>query len=66
MGEAKRRRDAAGVKDERTASDIERARQDELWRIERHKNGHALADRLYGSGIPHNYRWRPWNEQKRH
>lgn len=52
MGEAKRRRDANGVKDERTPEQIEDARQDELYRMQRHRDGTALETRLYGSGIP--------------
>lgn len=52
MGEAKRRRDASGVTDERTLEQIEQARKDELWRIERQRNGEALEDRLWGSGLP--------------
>ena len=64
MGEAKRRRDAKGVTDERTEREREQALENELWRIKRHKNGQALADRLHGSGVPHNYQWRPWNYGK--
>ena len=52
MGDAKRRREALGVKDERTANDREQARKEELCRIERHQNGAALAERQYGV-IPH-------------
>lgn len=64
MGEAKRRRDANGVTDERTARERDYALKYEQWRIERQRNGEALAERLYASGIPHNYRWRPWNHGK--
>ena len=39
MGDAKRRRDANGVTDERTAREREQALKEELWRIKRHKNG---------------------------
>lgn len=52
MGEAKRRRDARGVTDERTSTEIEAARLDELRRIERHTSGRALRDRLRASMLP--------------
>lgn len=55
MGDAKRRRDAKGVTDERTTREHEQALKDELWRIRRHKNGQALEDRRYGV-IPHKCR----------
>lgn len=51
MGEAKRRRDARGVKDERTTADIEAARREELRRIERHRIGTALVQRRRCIGI---------------
>jgi hypothetical protein len=51
MGEAKRRRDAIGVTDERTKSDRDDAYAMEVYRIERQRNGNALADRLLGIGI---------------
>lgn len=56
MGEAKRRRDAKGVTDERTNRDRDVALKEELWRIERQRNGYALKYRLSGSGIP----WNAW------
>jgi len=55
MGEAKRRRDTNGVADERTNRDREWALKDELWRIERQRNGDALKDRQFGV-IPHECR----------
>ena len=51
MGEAKRRRDAAGVRDERSARDVDAAEQLEIRCIERHRNGTALVQRRRGIGI---------------
>ena len=55
MGEAKRRREASGVQDERTSLDRKHALEMERWRIERQRNGEALKERQFGV-IPHECR----------
>jgi hypothetical protein len=51
MGDARRRRAARGVTDERTSQEVDAARLEELRRIERHRTGTALVQRRRGIGI---------------